>query len=185
MKVMRSVLNFGTQLATTRRWVSLSAAVPGKREAVCPSGPMPRKIRSKRGNWPGDRWKKSLSVCSYCRAAAAASFSSPRMRKIFSGAHRDLGEQGFVGHPVVALGMVGRNVALVAPEKIDLVPRDAGLGGQQGVQGFRRRTTGESDGESAVGPHRFGRLERRTWQPQPRIIPLQFSECEFQVESAC
>ena len=35
--------------------------VVGKREAMCPLGPMPRRMRSKRGHWPG---KCDISVSS-------------------------------------------------------------------------------------------------------------------------
>src|SRR6185437_8843596 len=50
VNVTRHVLNFWTQFATTRFVRSFNAAVLGNSEAVCPSGPMPRRIKSKRGN---------------------------------------------------------------------------------------------------------------------------------------
>ena len=39
-------------------------------------------------------------------------------------AQGDLGQHGFIRHAVVAVGMVRRYVAFVAPEKTDFVPRD-------------------------------------------------------------
>ena len=49
MKVMRWVLNFSTQLATTRRWRSFSAEVPGKREAHMSVGSHAQKDQIKAG----------------------------------------------------------------------------------------------------------------------------------------
>src|SRR5689334_15989772 len=76
----------------------------------------------------------------------------------------DFGKQRLAGHAVVAFRMVGWNVALVAPKKVDLLPRDIGLGRQQGVKGLRGGAAGERDGKSSTGPHRLrsaGRELRR------------------------
>src|ERR1022692_3178617 len=64
VKVIRSVFSFSTQLATTSRDFSRNAAVSGNKDAICPSGPMPSRIRSKRGNSPGLSAKNFRSVCS-------------------------------------------------------------------------------------------------------------------------
>src|SRR6058998_3691457 len=55
---------FFHQFATTRRFVSLSAAVFGNKDAVWPSGPRPSKIKSKRGNSPGLKRKNDLRASS-------------------------------------------------------------------------------------------------------------------------
>ena len=44
---------------------------------------------------------------------------------------------------------------LVALKKIDLLPRDIGLGSQQGVKGLRGGAAGERDGKSSTGLHRL------------------------------
>src|SRR5262252_714619 len=80
VRVMRSVYSLPTQLLTTRRRSSLSAFVPGKREAVCPSGPIPSNTRSKRGDCPGSRRKLVRRSFSYSSAASAALLISPLMR---------------------------------------------------------------------------------------------------------
>ena len=46
---MIRVPNFSTGLATTSLTPSDNAGVPGKSEAVCPSTPMPRRIKWRRG----------------------------------------------------------------------------------------------------------------------------------------
>src|SRR4029077_1378660 len=72
--------------------------------------------------------------------------------------HLDFRKQGFIDHPVITVRIVRWNVTLVAPEKIDLVPWNAGLGGQQRVQSLWGGTAGQSDGEPSVCPYRFGSL---------------------------
>src|SRR5215475_4001906 len=80
VKVMRSVYSLPTQLLTTMRLSSLSAFVPGKRDAVCPSGPIPSNTRSKRGICPSSRRKLERRSLSYSSAASAALSISPLMR---------------------------------------------------------------------------------------------------------
>src|SRR6266436_3696825 len=80
VSVIRSVYSLPTQLLTTSRRSSLNAFVPGKREAVCPSGPIPSSTRSKRGNWPASNLKLARNSSSYSSAACAAFRFSPLMR---------------------------------------------------------------------------------------------------------
>ncbi len=63
VSVIRSAWNFSTQFATTRRDFSCKAFVPGNREAVCPSEPIPSNIRSNRGHSPALRRNAFFSVC--------------------------------------------------------------------------------------------------------------------------
>ena len=58
VKVRRLVFSFSTQLAITSRDFSCRPAVPGNSDAVCPSGPMPRRIKSKTWNLPGLQFEK-------------------------------------------------------------------------------------------------------------------------------
>ena len=134
VKVRRWVLNFGTQLATTRRWVSLSAAVPGKREAVCPSGPSAQEDQIKAWKLAGREVEEIFDRLLVLLGRGGCIFFLGVNPKDIFRRHLDFREQGFVDHAVIAVGMVGRNVTLIAPEKIDLVPRDAGFGRQQRVQ---------------------------------------------------
>src|SRR5260370_11865085 len=80
VSVMRSVYNLPTQLLTTRRRSSFKAFVPGKREAVCPSGPIPSSTRSKRGDWSACNLKLVRNSSSYSSAACAAFRFSALMR---------------------------------------------------------------------------------------------------------
>src|SRR5712691_405584 len=53
----------------------------------------------------------------------------------------DFGEHGFVCHAVIAVLMIGGNVALISPEEVGLLPRDpvtVGSTRQHGIGGFRR-----------------------------------------------
>src|SRR5882724_1125209 len=67
--------------------------------------------------------------------------------------HRDLRQQRFISHAVIAVGVVGRNVTLVTPEEPNLVPWNGGLGREERIKARRGRTTREGDGESSAGTH--------------------------------
>src|SRR5882724_12110196 len=80
VRVMRSVYSLPTQLLTTSRRSSLKAFVPGNREAVCPSGPIPSSTKSKRGCCPSASLKLARKSSSYSSAACAAFRFSPLIR---------------------------------------------------------------------------------------------------------
>src|SRR5437667_5200965 len=69
------------------------------------------------------------------------------------GAHRNLREQRFIGHAVIAVGVVGGDVTFVAPEKTNLVPPNGRRGCQQCIQALWSRATRECDRESSPGTH--------------------------------
>src|SRR5205807_2678806 len=52
-------------------------------------------------------------------------------------------------HPVIAFGIVGRDVAFVAKKEIDLVPRQRSLRGKQAIKAFWSRASGERNREAA------------------------------------
>ena len=52
-------------------------------------------------------------------------------------ANINLRQQRFVRHAVVAVGVIWGNVALVTPEKTNLIPRNGRHGRQQGIEPFR------------------------------------------------
>src|SRR5439155_360522 len=66
-------------------------------------------------------------------------------------------KHGFVGHPKIILGVVGRYVTFVAEEEMNLRPRYAGpkrgVGRQQRVQTLRRRAAGQRNGELISSRH--------------------------------
>src|SRR5256886_2510768 len=69
-----------TCTAATARNTSRTTGEPGKREAVCPSTPMPRSTRSKRGRSPRRVPNRSVSARAYSAAATSRSPASPRIR---------------------------------------------------------------------------------------------------------
>src|SRR5258705_4979659 len=69
--------------------------------------------------------------------------------------HRDLRQQRFIRHAVIAVGVVGRNVTLVTPEDPNLVPWNGGLCREERIKALRGRTTREGDGGSFAGARRL------------------------------
>ena len=116
-------LKLFTQLAATLRDVSLRASLPGKSEAVWPSSPRPRKIRSKRGQSPSVSRKNSRNCCSYSWAAAVR---LPVQRgydeHCFSGIGT-LDNRDSLAMRKLLSGSVWRNVALIAEKDMYPVPR--------------------------------------------------------------
>src|ERR1051326_1020749 len=69
-------------------------------------------------------------------------------------------KQRLVGHTIVAVGMIGRHRALVAPEEMNAVPRDPRAKfppGERGVQRARRVPARERDGEASRARNRLVR----------------------------
>ena len=69
-----------------------------------------------------------------------------------------VGDQGLVGHVVVAGRILRRHTALVAPEQVHPIPGDLALirlAGQQPVGALGRRTAAEGHAETAARCHRL------------------------------
>ncbi len=109
---------------------------------MCPSGPMPRRIKIEAGKLSRGEMEKIFQGLLVLQSRRCRIFFLGVNAKNIFRRHWDLRQQRFVDHAVIALRMIGRDVALVTPEKINLVPRDVGLGGQQGIEpssGLSRR----------------------------------------------
>ena len=153
---MRNVFCASTQGATTEA-LALERR-PRCRETATPCGrpcPSPSRMRSKRGQSP--RSKKRASSSSYSAAAAAASglFAADTVDVRPAAPARV--EHRLARHAVVALRMIGRHVALVAPEEMDRVPRQAiaeRIARRDAVERARRRAAGERPREAAVARRR-------------------------------
>lgn len=78
VNVMRLGGGFGlSSMYATQRSSSVSSSWPGKRDAVWPSGPTPRRIRSKIGNRAELRWANSrISSFSYASESSSRSSAS-------------------------------------------------------------------------------------------------------------
>ena len=76
VKVIRWTGGDGARLATTNLWFSRNASLPGNREAVWPSSPIPSNIRSNEGTGV---WSTFSTAVSYSLAAFSGA-TSPRIR---------------------------------------------------------------------------------------------------------
>src|SRR5260370_5113257 len=72
--------------------------------------------------------------------------------KAVLGWNLNLCQQRFIPHPTIAVGVSGRDVALVAKKQKDAVPDEVGVVcGEQRIESFWSRATGERDRESSLG----------------------------------
>jgi len=86
--------------------------------------------------------------------------------------HRNFGEQCFVRHPIIAVNVVGRDGAFVAPEKMHARPIDLRRKfrrGKQGVQIAGGRAAGQRDGKFSIDVDRIARERNKT----PRGVSRQ------------
>src|SRR5260370_18117371 len=68
------------------------------------------------------------------------------------GRNLNLCQQRFIHHPTIAVGVSGRDVALVAKKQKDAVPDEVGVVcGEQRIESFWSRATGKRDRESSLG----------------------------------
>src|SRR5260370_11817349 len=88
--------------------------------------------------------------------------------------YRGFAKHRFVGHTEVALCIVGRYVALITEEKLDLAPRHLRLQQrivhQESVQGFRRGTASKRDGERVFFAYSVSRsVQKFSGRPLPHF----------------
>lgn len=87
--------------------------MPGKSDAVCPSGTIPNNVRSKRGNSPSFSLKKEDSDWLYANAAFNGSPNSPITRKIREGL-TDTFEENRSDADALISCRAGENIVLTA-----------------------------------------------------------------------
>src|SRR5260370_14822842 len=103
-----------------------------------------------------------MVVRGWCRGQLRAHTKNVAFR------NRDARQQRFTGHAVVAVRMIGRDVALVAKEDEDLVPgKIAVLLREQGVDSARRVAAGQRHAETPPGPETFPRPEHQLLAHSP------------------
>src|SRR5213593_2100026 len=121
VKVNRQAFNRGTKFATTRRIVSSNAAVPGKSDAVCPSSPRPRRIRSCVKGFSTLAGHEIELLFVLPRRDLRINFATHAENRFFwNGSGR---QKSFPGHSEVALLIVGWNAAFVSKRNASQVPR--------------------------------------------------------------
>src|SRR5579862_991874 len=65
--------------------------------------------------------------------------------------NRDLCQKRFVHHPVIALGVSRRHIALIAKEEKNAIPCEVGVvGGEQRIESLGRRTARQGDCKASL-----------------------------------
>ncbi len=145
-------------------------------------GPCPDRIRSKCGNSArAPTGRTSAESVRRPRLRPRRPDFPPATRNTLPGGHRNLRQHCLVRHAVVAVGIRGRHVTLIAPEKKHAIPRQsrAGIRGQQVEETLGSRAARERDREAAALPPRLHSLGERLLPPPRQTIPAESSACGF------
>src|SRR5437667_213277 len=115
--------------------------------------------------WPHwiNRWRRrGRSSSSICRRWDA---------RVWREGRRSRREHSEVGHPVIAVGMVGRHVALIAEEEKCLVPRNVRASREQLVKALGSGAARQGDGEPAICVHgAFGQRDKLSGSGLKQIL---------------